>query len=272
MILKLIRKTSLSRFFRASAPIAFLLVAACSAQHPGGSATPAPTMQSGVAGLPSRSEADFNRVASRVDASAEEFCHELRAGAPSGSCAFRFVVSGDGSEPPNAFQSLASDGSPLITMTASLLAQARDDNEIATVLSHEAAHHVGGHIARMDANAPSHAFFPKFQAAILGASGVEPVIGDYGAGSGARARGRALELEADWIGTFIAERSGYDTAKGAGIYARSGAKTGRSTLVTSSHPSLSRRLEVVLAARSEIHRQRAAGLTPRLTYAEAAAR
>ena len=82
----------------------------------------------------------------------------------------------------------------------------------------------------------------------------------------------AGELEADWIGTFIAERSGYDTAKGAGIYARSGAKTGRSTLVTSSHPSLSRRLEVVLAARSEIHRQRAAGLTPRLTYAEAAAR
>lgn len=157
-------------------------------------------------------------------------------------------------------------------MTASLLAQARDDNEIATVLSHEAAHHVGGHIARMDANAPSRAFFPKFQAAILGDSGVEPVIGDYGAGSGARARGRALELEADWIGTFIAERSGYDTAKGAGIYARSGAKTGRSTLVTSSHPSLSRRLEVVLAARSEIHRQRAAGLTPRLTYAGAAAR
>jgi hypothetical protein len=118
---------------------------------------------------------------------------------------------------------------------------------------------------------PARAFLPHFEAAFLDGSGAEAVIGDYGAGAGARARGRALELEADWIGAFIAERSGYDTAKGSGIYARSGVRAGRSALVTSSHPALSRRLEVVQTARSEIHRQRTAGLTPRLTYAGASA-
>jgi Zn-dependent protease with chaperone function len=229
-------------------------------------------MAPGASGHPSQSETDFTRVASRVEASAEEFCRERPRGGPPGSCAIRFIVSGDGSEPPNAFQSLASDGTPLVTMTASLLAQVRDDTEIAAVLSHEAAHHVGGHVARMNANGPAPAFLPRFEAAFLDGSGAESQIGDYGAGSGARARGRALELEADWIGTFIAERSGYDPAKGTGIYTRSGVTTGRSAKVTSSHPALSRRLEVIQAARSEVQRQRAAGLTPRLHYADTSSR
>jgi predicted Zn-dependent protease len=149
-------------------------------------------------------------------------------------------------------------------MTVSLLAQLQDDHEIAAVLSHEAAHHVGAHVARMNNRASSDAFLPSVGVAQDGRFSAGQRT-DYSAGSARRARARALELEADWIGAFIADRSGYDPEKGAGIFRRAAAKRMKpGSGPSSSHPHPVRRLEVVAAAGAEIRRQRAAGLTPRL--------
>ncbi|MBP7240492.1 M48 family metallopeptidase [Amaricoccus sp.] len=177
-------------------------------------------------------------------------CAERAAADGLDACDFTFVLVEAPTAPPNAFQTRSSDGKPVITVNSSLLAQLRDDDELATVLSHEAAHHVAGHIDRMNDRTSPDAFLPGD-------------AGGYTAQSDGRARGRALELEADWIGAFIAERSGYDPAHGANIFERAATKQGAKTSRTSSHPDPSQRLEVVAAAVAEIGRQRSAGLTPR---------
>ena len=241
---------------RAALPILCTLLAACGSS--GGTSGHAPGIAAQTTVGPSQSEADFRRVASRVATTAEEFCAEQMDLADLGSCRFSFALADDPKAPPNAFQSRDADGRPLITMTSSLLAQLRNDHEIATVLSHEAAHHVAGHIPQVsqgDRRALSDAFLPE-------AGDLDRNGGGYSGMAGSRVR--ALEIEADWIGAFIAEGSGYQPETGAGILRRAADKpASRRVSQTSSHPAPLRRLQIISAAAVEIRRQRSAGLTPR---------
>lgn len=232
---------------RAASLLSCIFLAACGSSVGSRGFTPEPVAASAY---PSRSKADFGRVASRIQAATRSICAERAGTIGDDVCDFTFVLVEDPSAPPNAFQSRSRDGKPSITVNGSLLAQLGDDDELATVLSHEAAHHVAGHIDRMNDRTSADAFLPRDAGK------------NYTAESARLAQGRALELEADWIGAFISERSGYDPAKGSEIFARA-AKRGGTTPGTSSHPDPTRRLEVVSAAVAEIGRQRSAGLTPR---------
>lgn len=236
-------------------PILCAFLAACGSSIGSGAHAPDRAAQASVHQSPS--EADFRRVASRVATTAEAFCVERVDLAGPHACDFAFVLGGDPKAPPNAFQSRAADGRPLITVTSSLLGQLRNDHEIATVISHEAAHHVAGHIAQVnlrDQRILSDAFLPD-------SAGRDRSTAHSGT---AASRVRALEIEADWIGAFIAEGSGYQPETGAGLFRRSAAKPGsRMVSQTSSHPDPQRRLQTISAAAAEIRRQRSAGLTPR---------
>ncbi|WP_181164401.1 M48 family metalloprotease [Amaricoccus solimangrovi] len=239
---------------RASSLVLCIFVAGCGAQGYGGPTAAAPEAAAPASAYPTRSRADFGRVAARVEAATKSVCAERTGPARPGSCDFDFVLAVDPAAPPNAFQSRSADGRPTITLTSSLLAQLRDDDEIATVLAHEAAHHVAGHIARANDPASAEAF-------LLGAADAKAGGSTGGDRSTRLERARALELEADWIGAFIAERSGYAPEKGAEIFRRAAARRGSPSRM-SSHPDPSRRLEVISAAVAEIHRERSAGLTP----------
>lgn len=231
---------------KALAPILFLVASGCSGPHPAGTG---PTgLAAEAPAVSSRSMANFARVAPRVKKAADEFCREQASGGEAVNCNFAMVLSSDPSAAPNAFQSKAKDGRPVITMTVSLLEQLDDDDQIATVLSHEAAHHVSGHLVRLNHRTSTDAFLPS-------------------AATRGQARNRAFELEADRVGAFICERSGFDPEKGARVFLRSAAGSDGKTSTLSSHPASARRLEAVSAASAEIARQRAAGLTPRPEYA-----
>jgi Zn-dependent protease with chaperone function len=259
-ILKLIHLRIQKVGVRAAPLILCMFGAACGSQGFSGSVarTPEPVAQTSV--YSARSKGDFSRVASRVEAATKSVCAERSGPNRLGSCDFTFVLARDPMAPPNAFQSMSGDGRPLITVTSSLLAQLRDDNELATVLSHEAAHHVAGHIARINDRASLDAFLLG-DADWKGGVSVRGKTG-YTAQSAGMAHARALELEADWIGAFIDERAGYEPEKGADIYRRAMAKQRGAASRTSSHPDPSQRLEVISAAVMEIRRQRSAGLTP----------
>jgi predicted Zn-dependent protease len=173
--------------------------------------------------------------------------------------------------PPNAFQTRSEDGRPIVVVGSTLLAEMLTDDEIAFVLSHEASHHIAGHIPRQQQQ-------QVLGALILGglvAATGDPVTGapaseaairramDIGAYVGARTYSQSYELEADTLGAFIAARSGYDPERGARIFLRPALANPGGPPLLASHPGSAQRQATVARTAAEIRRQQAIGATPR---------
>ncbi|WP_424931450.1 M48 family metalloprotease [Amaricoccus macauensis] len=248
-------------------------LAACSTTYdvpvaPSGAQTGASSVASGGA---SRSPADFNRVKRRVEPVAETVCREEAPSAPASYCDFRIIFETDPDLPPNAFQTIGEDGRPVLVMTSTLLREMRSDDEIAFVLSHEAAHHVAEHLTKQQQSQILGAMVAGGLAAALGGDlATEKAVRDamdVGAFVGARAYSQSYEYEADWVGAFIAARAGYNPERGSQVFGRPALASGGGPVLLSTHPASPRRLQLVSAAAQEIERQKAAGLTPRPDYA-----
>jgi len=161
----------------------------------------------------------FVAVVERVKPVAERTCRERR---PDLNCTFRIVIDDRAGAPPNAFQTLdPATGQPLIGFTLSLIADARNADELAFALGHEAAHHIAGHIPRARDTAMAGALILGAIAALGGADDrAIRSAQDMGAAVGARSYSRDFELEADALGTVIAFRAGFDPERGAGFFDR----------------------------------------------------
>lgn len=202
---------------RLAALVAPLLVAGCVTTV---SAPPAKTIP--VAARPPVSgqlaARDFAAVVARVEPVAEREC---AARMPRGNCDFRIVVDGRAGLEPNASQSLDPTGRPVITFTRSLILDMRNPHELAFVMSHEAAHHILGHIPKQQSTAALGALVVGALVSAGGASetGVRQAE-RIGAVVGARAFSKDMELEADALGTVITHRAGYDPKIGARYFER----------------------------------------------------
>jgi len=161
---------------------------------------------------------NFRAVVATVEPVAEREC---RARMPGANCDFRIVVDDRPNQPPNAFQTLDGNGRPVIAFTVALIGEARNRDELAFILGHEAAHHIEGHIAKTRQTAIAGAILLGTLASVTGAnaSGVRTAQ-DLGATVGARTYSKDYELEADALGTVIAYRAGYDPRRGAEFFFR----------------------------------------------------
>ncbi len=159
------------------------------------------------------------------------------------NCDFQLVIDDRPGQPPNAFQTEDKAGRPLIGFTPALIVSAQNEDELAFILSHEAAHHIAGHLARTQDNA-------RLGAAVLGgligAAGGDAqsvrAAQDLGAAVGGRAYSKDFELEADAMGARIAIAAGYDPVRGAEFFRRV-PDPGDAFLGT--HPPNARRMEIV---------------------------
>lgn len=160
----------------------------------------------------------FVEVVRTVEPVAERECRARTRGV---NCDFRIVVDDRPGQPPNAFQTLDKSGRPIIAFTLALIADARNRDELAFVMGHEAAHHVRGHIERQQQNAVAGAVIAGSLAVLLGGSAdaVEAAQRN-GAMVGARSYSKNFELEADALGTIITARAGYDPLRGAEFFTR----------------------------------------------------
>lgn len=137
------------------------------------------------------------------------------------SCNFKILVDTRPNQPPNAFQTLDKRGRPIIAFTVALIEDARNKDELAFVMGHEAAHHIRGHIARTQQNAVAGAVIAGSLAVLLGGTGEAiDAAQRSGARIGARSYSKEFELEADALGTVIAARAGYDPIRGAKFFTR----------------------------------------------------
>ena len=160
----------------------------------------------------------FLSVVSRVEPVAERYCRDKGMVR---NCDFRIVVDDRPGQPPNAFQTLDRMGRPVIGFTLALIADARNPDELAFVLGHEAAHHIAGHIPKRQDQALSGALLAGVMAQ---ASGLSPdeirAAQNLGAEVAARSYSREFELEADALGAEIAVLAGYDPIRGSGFFDR----------------------------------------------------
>jgi predicted Zn-dependent protease len=198
---------------------AFLALAlgGCVAPVPLPPAEPAPGDV--AARQPARAAAEtFLTVVARVEPVAERYC---RSRGTVGNCDFLIVVDDRPGQPPNAFQTLDRRNRPVIGFTLALIADARNADELAFVLGHEAAHHVAGHIPRRRDEALSGALVAGVLAQASGLSPEEvQAAQNIGAELAARTYSREFELEADALGAEIALAAGFDPIRGAGFFDR----------------------------------------------------
>jgi predicted Zn-dependent protease len=171
--------------------------------------------------LPPRDAAvNFVTAVERVEPVAEQFCRARTQGQP---CDFRIVIDDRPGQPPNAFQTLDRAGRPVIGLTLPLIAGARNVDEIAFVLGHEAAHHILGHIPQQQDSAAAGAILAGVLATLGGGDDAAVrAAQDVGATLGARRYSQAFELQADALGTEIAFRAGFDPVRGAAFFDRLG--------------------------------------------------
>ena len=160
----------------------------------------------------------FTGVVARVEPVAEQYCRDTTQRL---NCDFEILVLDDASAPANAFQTLNRAGRPQIVFTLALIADARNGDELAFVLGHEAAHHIAGHLPQTRSNARAGGLI---LGGLIGLSGGDPASVELalqlGAELGARAYSKDFELQADRLGTIIAARAGYDPVRGAAFFSR----------------------------------------------------
>lgn len=166
----------------------------------------------------SQAARSFVRVINTVEPIAERECRARTSGV---NCDFNIVVDDRPGQPANAFQTLDKQGRPIVAFTLALIADARNEDELAFVLGHEAAHHISGHIGRQAQNAVAGAVVAGGLAVLLGGdSNAIEAAQRTGAQVGARSYSKDFELEADALGTVITARAGYDPLRGAQFFAR----------------------------------------------------
>ena len=160
----------------------------------------------------------FVSVLRTVEPVAERECRTRTTGV---NCDFNIVVDDRAGQPANAYQTEDKAGRPVIAFTLALIADARNEDELAFIMSHEAAHHIEGHIARQQQNAVAGAVIFAGLATLSGgdATAVETAQ-RLGAQVGARRYSKDFELEADALGTVITKRAGYNPLRGAEFFAR----------------------------------------------------
>ena len=93
----------------------------------------------------------FVQTVAAVAPVAKEICLEKQI---VGNCDFQIFVDPRLRLPENAYQTVDYSGRPLIGFTLALLSDARDADEIAFVMGHEAAHHILGHLAQQAQTGP----------------------------------------------------------------------------------------------------------------------
>ena len=206
------------RAITAVALIAITTLASCVVTPPPSSGDPVPTGPVPDRVSAGTAAANFRSAVRRMEPIAEGVCNQQTRNV---NCDFLIRVDPNRNAPPNAFQSLTRQGRPVLTFTLALIADMRNQDEIAFVIGHEAAHHIEGHIAQQQQSAAAGAIIGGLVGSIAGADrGVVDNLSRVGGTIGARRFSRAHELEADALGTVITGRAGYDPVNGAAYFAR----------------------------------------------------
>ncbi|WP_155093580.1 M48 family metalloprotease [Paracoccus aestuariivivens] len=236
--------------------VAALALAGCVAQpvqQPEVQPAPSIAPSSGSSSGARASARTFISVINRMEPAVERECVQRRTQPI--NCDFQFLVDDRSGLEPNAFQTVDAKGRPVIGFTLSLIGEARNADELAFVVGHEASHHILGHIDRKSTAAAMGAVILGGLASAYGGNpdAIESAQ-QMGAQFGARYYSKDWELEADYLGAIITLNAGFDPEHGAQFFARI-PDPGDKILGT--HPSSAARMQQVARAVADYRAGRA---------------
>ena len=209
----------------------------------------------------------FIDVVSKVEPVSEKVCRQETAKDPEFNCDFQVMYDG-GTVERNAYQLYDNNDNSIIVFTIPMIADARNEDEIAFILGHEVGHHIGRHIQKGKQQGMTGALVLGVLTAVGqayanqanpyrdAATDQREISRNMAAGYalGNQAFGQTYELEADVIGTYIAKAAGYDPVRGARYFARpEPVKTVDGKLsFWGTHPPDKKRLATVLATAKQL--------------------
>ena len=162
---------------------------------------------------------NYLTIAAQMEPRIEAECRARTLGRR--SCDYQVMIDDRPGTAPNAFQTVDARGRPVVAFNLALIAEARNRDELAFVMGHEAAHYILGHLDRKTVDATRGALILGVLAAASGAdAGAIAQAQDIGAEMGARAYSKEYELQADRLGAVIAWNAGYDPERGAAFFTR----------------------------------------------------
>ncbi len=151
----------------------------------------------------------------------------------------------------------ASANGKAIQIDRGMMRFAETDAELATVVGHELAHNLMGHIESGQTNV-----MIGYLADILFAIGTGVNTGGLFTDIGRQAYSQEFETEADYVGLYLMARAGYDVSGTPNFWRRMGAENPGTIRANhaSSHPSAPYRFVSLDKTVEEIERKKAAGL------------
>lgn len=156
----------------------------------------------------------------------------------------------------NAF----ADGKQIV-ITSGMEQFARDDTELALVISHELAHNLMGHIDAKKLNAAGGAAGGLLLDILAAAAGVN-TQGQFtktGMNAGASAYSQSFESEADYVGMYFLAAAGFPMENAPNFWRRMAALNPRAISHATSHPTTAQRFVDLNSAVAEIQQKQASG-------------
>lgn len=198
--------------------------------------------------------ARFKRVASRVGPAATQLCRELKGARA--NCAFD--ISMIEQKGLNAY----ADGKK-IYVTKDMAAFTSSDNELANVIAHEYAHNIMNHVPSQQQNVMIGALAGGAADYLAASQGINTQgLGQQLGAKAAQLRySKSFEMEADYVGMYIMERAGYDTAGAAAFWRKMAAASPANAQgsLLSTHPTSAERYVALNQAGGEINRKKSTG-------------
>lgn len=198
--------------------------------------------------------APFPAVPVRLQREEEPFVQELL---PELLCDYPVLLQEDQSI--NAF----ADGS-VVVITTGMMRFTESDAELQSVIAHEIAHNLAGHLAARRKNLLAGTLLGLGADVLLSRAGADTggALTLAGAQVGARAYSQEFEREADYVGMYLLSRAGIQTRDVAMFWRRLAAESTGSIRNdhAASHPSTPERFIRLDAAHEEIEAKRRAGL------------
>ncbi len=146
-----------------------------------------------------------------------------------------------------------------IYVTPPMMNFAKTDEELATILGHEYAHNLMGHVAAKQKNALVGRLIGMTLDVLASASGVGTgaMLSDAGAAIGGLNYSQDFENEADYIGLYIMAKAGFNINKSASIWRKFSVKdNGQGIYTSTTHPTNPHRFLALTKAINEIKRKK----------------
>lgn len=196
----------------------------------------------------------LERVWRRVKPQAKVLCNELYEDVGGRDCQYDLVISDQ--EGINAF----ADGEK-VYFTGGMLQVASNENHLAFVLSHELAHNMMDHPSRVGRNTMGGSLLGTVLDVGAAAAGVSTggAFGQLGGQTALLRYSPSFELEADYIGLYIMERSGYRIKEAPDFWRAMAHQHPQNIYNSSTHPTSPERFVVMNKTINEIQSKQQLG-------------